>query len=142
MDLSEEEVSSDEATPEETSSEEESTESESEELEVENNIWRRMQEETIGRHHKQFEILMENYQRNGDSVEVANAKATNDLVPIFRKELREVLYEHLKWIHQLKKDPTFKKIMETKKNLIDDEGYDWEEATELAIHKRKFLLNK
>ena len=101
-----------------------------------------MQEETIGRHHKQFEILMENYQRNGDSVEVAKAKATNDLVPIFRKELREVLYEHLKWIHQLKKDPTFKKIMETKKNLIDDEGYDWEEATELAIHKRKFLLNK
>ena len=41
-----------------------------------------------------------------------------------------------------KKDPTFKKVMETQKERKDSEGYDWLESTELAIDKRKFLLNR
>ena len=32
--------------------------------------------------------------------------------------------------------------METQKELIDTEGFDWLESTELAIDKRKFLLNR
>ena len=42
----------------------------------------------------------------------------------------------------MKKDPTLKKVMETQKELIDTEGFDWLEWTELAINKRKFLLNR
>ena len=42
----------------------------------------------------------------------------------------------------MKKDPTFKKVMETQKELKDTEGFDWLESTELAIDKRKFLLNR
>ena len=37
---------------------------------------------------------------------------------------------------------TFKKVMETQKELIDTEGFDWLESTELAIDKQKFLLNR
>ena len=37
---------------------------------------------------------------------------------------------------------TFKKVIETQKELIDTEGFDWLESTELAIDKRKFLLNR
>ena len=41
----------------------------------------------------------------------------------------------------MKKDPTFKKVMEAQKELKDTEGFDWLESTELAIDKRKFLLS-
>ena len=42
----------------------------------------------------------------------------------------------------MKKDPTFKKVMETQKELKDTEAFDWLESTELAIDKRKFLLDR
>ena len=42
----------------------------------------------------------------------------------------------------MKKDLTFKKVMETQKELKDSEGFDWLSSTELAIDKRKFLLNR
>ena len=41
----------------------------------------------------------------------------------------------------MKKVPTFKKVMETQKEVKDSEGFDWLESTELAIDKRKFLRN-
>ena len=42
----------------------------------------------------------------------------------------------------MKKDYTFQKVMETQKDLKDTEGFDWLESTELAIDKRKLLLNR
>ena len=42
----------------------------------------------------------------------------------------------------MEKDPTLKKVMEIQKERKDSEGYDWLESTELAIDKRKFLLNR
>ena len=42
----------------------------------------------------------------------------------------------------MEKDPTFKKVMETQEKRKNSEGYDWLESTELAIDKRKFLLNR
>ena len=42
----------------------------------------------------------------------------------------------------MKKDHTFQKVMETQKDLKDTDGLDWLESTELAIDKRKFLLNR
>ena len=38
-------------------------------------------------------------------------------------------------------DSTFRKVMESQKDLKDTEGFDWLESTELAIDKRKLLLN-
>ena len=73
---------------------------------------------------------------------MARVKAENALLPVYRKELRKVLLENLQWMRAMKKDPTFKKVMETQKELKDTEGFDWLESTELAIDKRKFLLNR
>ena len=42
----------------------------------------------------------------------------------------------------MKKDPSFKKVIETQKELKDTEEFEWLESTELAIDKRKFLLNR
>ena len=41
----------------------------------------------------------------------------------------------------MKKDYTFQKMMETQKDLKDKDGFHWLVSTELAIDKRKFLLN-
>ena len=45
-------------------------------------------------------------------------------------------------VDAMKKYPTHKKLMETRKELKVSEGFDWLESTELAIDKRKFLLNR
>jgi len=42
----------------------------------------------------------------------------------------------------MKKDYTFQKVMETQKDLKDTGEFDCLESTELAVDKRKFLLNR
>ena len=67
---------------------------------------------------------------------MARVKTENALVPVHRKELRKVFLENRQWMRVMKKDPTFKKVMETQKELKDSEGFDRLESTELAIDKR------
>ena len=86
--------------------------------------------------------MINEYEGHGDSENAARVKDENALLPVYRKELRKVLLENLQWMRAMKKDPTFKKVMETQKELKDTEGFDWLESTELAIDKRKFLLNR
>ena len=104
--------------------------------------WLRILDEAEKRHETQLNVLINDYEGNGDSENVARVKAENALLPVYRKELRKVLLENLQWMRAMKKDPTFKKVIETQKELKDTEGFDWLESTELAIDKRKFLLNR
>ncbi len=106
------------------------------------NVWSRLQDEASRRHYEDWKELVEQYEQQGNSEEVAQVKASNDLVPTYRNELRQVLFDHLKWMRNMKKDPYYKKIVETMKNFMDDDDFDWTEAAEAAIEKRKFLLNK
>ena len=73
---------------------------------------------------------------------MARVKTENALLPVYRKELRKVLLEYRQWMRAMKKDSTFRKVMETQKDLKDTEGFDLLQSTELAIDKRKFLLNR
>ena len=106
------------------------------------NPWSRILNEAQERHEAQLNALVDEYERNGDSENVAHLKAQNALLPLYRKELRKVLLEYLQWMRATKKDYTFQKVMETQKDIKDTEGFDWLESTELAIDKRKFLLNR
>jgi len=135
-----ESVHSDEEIAEDSETSEESLDEE--EQEYVGDAWKRMKTEAVERHTEELGNLIQSYIQSGSSEEVAKVKAANDLVPTFRKELREVLFEHLQWMHFLRKDPIYKKIMATRKHLIDMEEYGWEEATESAINQRKFLLSK
>ena len=74
--------------------------------------------------------LIDEYEQNGDSQQAARIKAENALVPIYRKQLRKVLLEYLQWMHAMKKDSTFRKVLETKNELKETESYDWLESTE------------
>jgi len=94
------------------------------------------------RHEVQLNALVDEYERKGDSETVAHLKAQNALLPLYRKELKKVLLEYLQWMRAMKKDYTFQKVIETQKDLNDTDGFDWLESTELAIDKRKFLLNR
>ena len=106
------------------------------------NPWSRILDEAQERHEIQLNALVDEYQRNGDSENVGHLKARNGLLPLHRKELRKVLLEYLQWMRAMKKDHTFQKVMETQKDLKDTDGFDWLESTELAVDKRKLLLNR
>jgi len=67
-----------------------------------------------------FHDLVNEYEQNGDSSEVARIKADNALVLVYRKELRKVFLEYLQWMHAMKKDSTFQKVMQTQKDLRDN----------------------
>ena len=64
--------------------------------------------------------MINEYEEKGDSENVAHVKAENPLLAVYRKELRKVLLENLQWISAMKRDPTFKKVTETQKELKSD----------------------
>ena len=106
------------------------------------NPWSRILDETDQRHEAQLNALINDYEGNGDSENVERVKAENVLVPVYRKELRKALLEYLQWMRAIKEDSTFRKVIETKREFKNTEGFDWLESRELAIDKRKFLLNR
>ena len=77
------------------------------------NPWSRILDEAQERHEVQLNALVDEYERNGDSENVAHLKAQNALLPLYRKELRRVLFEYLQRMRAMKKDYTFQKVMET-----------------------------
>ena len=114
----------------------ESSQEETEHLEP----WSCIFDEAEKRHETQLNALINQYEENRDSENVPRIKAENAVLPVYRKGLRKVLLENLQWMHAMKKDSTFKKVMETQKKLKDSEGFDWLKSTEVDIDKRKFLL--
>ena len=66
----------------------------------------------------------------------------HQILPTLEKEARKVYLENLQWIRNLRKDPMYQKVMESKRRLIDEDEFDSEEATEAAVQKRKHLLTE
>ena len=71
-----------------------------------------------------------------DSVYISFKTFYREFVITINKE------EYLPSMRAVKKDPTFQRVTETQREFTDTEGFDWLESTELAIDKRKFLLNR
>ena len=70
-------------------------------------------------HQTQLNALINQYEEDGDSENVARVKAENALLPVYRKELRKVLLEYLQRMRTMSKGPTFRKLIETQKELKD-----------------------
>ena len=62
----------------------------------------RIFDEAEKRHETQLNTLINEYEGNGDSENVAHIKAENALVPVYRKERRKVLLENLQWMRAIK----------------------------------------
>ena len=71
-----------------------------------------------------------------DSVYISFKTFYREFVITINKE------EYLQSMRAVKKDPTIQRVIETQREFKDTEGFDWLESTELAIDKRKFLLNR
>ena len=61
------------------------------------------------RHETQLNALINEYEGDGDSENVAPVKAETALLPVYRKKLRKVLLENLQWMRAMKKTPPLKK---------------------------------
>ena len=81
----------------------------------------RIFDEAEKRHETQLNALINEYEGNGDSENVARVKAENALLPVYRKELRKVLLENLQWM-RAKKCLRPKKSFKIQKNLIGWNG--------------------
>ena len=84
--------------------------------------WLRILDEAEKRHETQLNALINEYEGDGDSENVARVKAENALLPVYRKELRKVLLGNLQWCVQWKKTPPSKKVMETQKDIRQQRG--------------------
>ena len=111
-------------------------------VDEEKNPWVGIREQVEERHKEKLEALITEFQKIGDSPEVAAVKAYNSLLPLYREDLKDVLLEELKWIRALKKDLIYQEVVATRDELMAEKGYDWLESTQLAIHERGFLLNR
>ena len=77
---------------------------------------------------------MERLLENGASEAVAEAKAFNALLPVFRGKLRRLYLCYLKWFRRLKRDPVNEEVMKTLRRFMDEEeGMDYEEAADAAV---------
>ena len=59
------------------------------------NVWEKIQYEAINRHDDEWQALVSKFEANGDNEKLAAVKAHNTLVPKYRKEFRQVLFEQL-----------------------------------------------
>ena len=119
----ESEESEEEESEEEETEDEESEEEETEEEETEDDVFKVI--------HRLTALKLE---------EEGNKDYTHKL---YQKTFRDVFSKQLLWMWQLRRTPTYKKIMETAKELENSpENYDKEEALVEAVRRRKFLIDR
>ncbi len=102
--------------------------------EISNKAWER--------YISQFEALVEEYTEQGKDDDDAKQAAYKIILPAYRKSFREEYTNMLLKIRELKKDPTYKSVMESAKRLRDDDEHTPEESLRAAITKRKHLVNE
>ena len=82
---------------------------------------------------------MQKNRRHGLQKDDAEIRASYRLLPVYRKTLRHLYLQYLRWYHDLKTDPVHKKVMKTLRSFMEDDEMDYTEAVEVAISKRKYL---
>ena len=73
---------------------------------------------------------------------IAEAKAFNVLLPVYRRKLRGLHLNYLHWFERLKHDPVHKDVKKTRRRFMEEDSMDVEEATVAAVERREFLLNR
>ena len=91
---------------------------------------------------QQFLKEVQRFLDRGKSKDYAEIAAFNTLLPVDRRNLRKTYLERLKWTHRIKLDAIHRKVMKTLQRFIDEDDMDFDEASESAVEKRKFLLNR
>ena len=103
--------------------------------------WDKLREEVISDLNSAWEGQVQENLHQGLPKDDAQVQAANHLLPVYRKKLRHLYLQYVRWYHDLKTDPVHKKVMQTIRSFKDDDDMDYTEALEAAISKRKYLLN-
>ena len=69
-----------------------------------------------------------------------DVKLSEERLSALRRELTDRYKNIVHKLREVRKDPVHKKIMNTKRRLEEDEGYDSEEALDAAVDLRKYLI--
>ena len=104
--------------------------------------WKHLISQSYKDYRNEYNGLIEHFQGEGDSEENAQSKAHNALIKKYRKALRENLVDEILYFKRLRRTPIYQKVMETKRQIIDSDDFDDEEALRSAVKKRQFLLNR
>ena len=104
--------------------------------------WGKLREEAVRDLNSVWEERVEELMMQGLPNEDAEARASNLLLPAYQKRLRTLYLHYLKWYCDLKTDPVHNKVMNTLRRFMEEDEMDYTEATEAAINKRKYLLNR
>ena len=81
----------------------------------------------------------------GKTQEYATNAAFNALLallPVSRRRLRRTYLQRLLWNNSIKRDTLHRKVLKTLERFMDEDDMDFKEATESAVDKRKFLINR
>ena len=85
---------------------------------------------------------MEEKVTQGLPKDVTEVEASNFLLHVYRKGLRNLYLHYIKLYCHLRTDPVHKKVMKTLHEFMEDDDMDYMKAVEAAIKKRKYLLNR
>ena len=86
--------------------------------------------------------LKNEYLNKGTEANAASQKASHDLLPRYRKELRIRFTNAMLDFNNLKKTAVYRKIMDTVRKLRDCHEMDIDEAIRKGVSMRKELLNR
>ena len=104
--------------------------------------WDKLREESVNDLNTAEEEQVEQYTMQGLLKNDAEHRASSLLLPAYRKRLRILYLDYLKWHQVLKTDPVHKQVMKTLRRFMDDDEMDYAEAAEAAINIWKYLLNR
>merc|ERR1712121_158106 len=134
-------VSDDDATDvsTQTSSEEASDE---ETKDSQYNLWSYLKNKAFEKNDEKFRKRQEVFINKGESEDDAVISAFHSVLPDIRKDISKAYTELLLVWHYAEDDKGHKKILETKRKLIEDDDYDVDEAIYSAVKKRKYIIEK
>jgi len=92
-------------------------------------------------HQEEFEDLVQDSSADGNDPAEIRLKAFKCLLPKLRDTLRHELFKFHMMMRRMKKDNSYKRIVDTMKSLQADD-YQTEEAALAAIENRSYLTNR
>ena len=119
-----------------------SDDNEMESEEEEEDPWYPLINEAKDRCFDDFEEIKDRLITNGQDEQTAKTEAYFEILPKLQKQLANVYAERLSWISEMKNDPVHRKIMKSKRDFIENDDFEPDEALEAAIDKRKFLIRR
>ena len=139
-----EEVESEEDETEKSSEESEGEDGEEDEQEDGESFWDRIKMAAwTDDLQTKFEVRCQELEQLGMDESKAAHTAAQDMKPFIQESVRDIFRAKVEDMKELRQDEIYKKIMDTKKRIRDEEeDFDEDEAWDYALRKRQYILDR